>query len=124
LGRPQQNCDCVFPHADIRSFFDSVNHEWLLRMLAHRVADPRILRLIRQWLRAGVLDGGQWQVTDSGTPQGAGISPLLSNIFLHYAFDLWAKLWRNGEARGNVIVVRYADDCAPRWRRKESFMDT
>jgi RNA-directed DNA polymerase len=96
--------------ADIRSFFDSVNHEWLLRMVAHRVADPRILRLIRQWLRAGVLDGGQWQVTDSGTPQGAGISPLLSNIFLHYAFDLWAKVWRNREARGNVIVVRYADD--------------
>ncbi len=96
--------------ADIRSFFDSVDHEWLLRMLAQRVADPRILRLIRQWLRAGVLDGGEWQVTDKGTPQGAGISPLLSNIFLHYVLDLWAHAWRRREARGRVIVVRYADD--------------
>ena len=96
--------------ADIRSFFDSVDHEWLLRMLAHRVADPRILRLVRQWLRAGVLDGDKWLTTDEGTPQGAGISPLLSNIFLHYALDLWVQAWRNRESRGRVIVVRYADD--------------
>jgi len=61
--------------ADIRSFFDSVDHEWMLRVLAHRVADPRILRLVRQWLRAGVIDGGTWQANDEGTPQGAGISP-------------------------------------------------
>jgi len=96
--------------ADIRSFFDSVNHEWLLRIVAHRVADPRILRLICQWLRAGVLDGGQWQTTDEGTPQGAGISPLLSNIFLHYVLDLWVQAWRKRQAGGQVIIVRYADD--------------
>ena len=75
--------------ADIRSFFDSVDHEWLLRMLAHRIADPRILRLDRQWLEAGILESGEWHETDRGTPQGAGISPLLANIFLHYVLDLW-----------------------------------
>jgi RNA-directed DNA polymerase len=96
--------------ADLRSFYDSVDHEWMLRMLAHRIADPRILRLIRQWLRAGVLESGEWRETDEGTPQGAGISPILSNIFLHYALDLWAHAWRRGVARGRVIVVRYADD--------------
>jgi len=94
--------------ADIRSFYDSVDHEWLLRI--HRIADPRILRLIRQWLRAGVLESGEWRETDEGTPQGAGISPLLSNIFLHYALDLWAHAWRKRVARGRVIMVRYADD--------------
>jgi RNA-directed DNA polymerase len=96
--------------ADIRSFFDSVDHEWVLRMLAHRVADPRVLRLVRQWLRAGVMDGGTWQANEEGTPQGAGISPLLSNIFLHYVLDLWVQKWRRQQARGRVIVVRYADD--------------
>jgi len=96
--------------ADVRSFYDSVDHEWLLRIMAHRIADPRILRLIRQWLRAGVLEEGEWRLTEVGTPQGAGISPLLSNIFLHYAFDLWSHAWRSQQARGRVIVVRYADD--------------
>lgn len=96
--------------ADIRSFFDSVDHEWLLRMRAHRVADPRVLRLVRQWLRAGVLEDGTWRANDEGTPQGAGISPLLSNIFLHYVLDLWGHQWRRQQARGRVIVVRYADD--------------
>jgi retron-type reverse transcriptase len=74
--------------ADIRSFFDSVDHEWLLRMAAHRIADPRILRLIRQWLEAGILESDEWHEVDRGTPQGAGISPLLANIFLHYVLDL------------------------------------
>lgn len=96
--------------ADIRSFFDSVNHEWLLRMLGHRIADPRVLRLIRQWLRAGVLESGEWQATEAGTPQGAGISPLLANIFLHYVLDLWVRQWRERHADGRVIIVRYADD--------------
>jgi len=82
----------------------------MLRMLAHQVADPRVLRLVHQWLRAGVIDGGTWQAKDEGTPQGAGISPLLSNIFLHCALDLWVQRWRGREARGRVIVVRYADD--------------
>lgn len=96
--------------ADIRSFFDSVDHEWLMRMLAHRIADPRVLRLIRQWLKAGILESGEWYETDRGTPQGAGISPLLANIFLHYALDLWVHQWRRRYARGRVSIVRYADD--------------
>jgi RNA-directed DNA polymerase len=96
--------------ADIRSFFDSVDHEWLLRMLAHRIADPRVLRLVRQWLEAGVLESDEWYETERGTPQGAGISPLLANIFLHYALDLWVQQWRRRHARGRVVIVRYADD--------------
>jgi RNA-directed DNA polymerase len=97
--------------ADIRKFFDSVDHEWLLRMIAHRIADPRVLRLIRMWLQAGVLEGGEWRETVEGTPQGAGISPLLANVFLHYVLDLWVHHhWRKRKARGRVIVVRYADD--------------
>ena len=96
--------------ADIRSFFDSVDHEWLLRMLAHRIADPRILKLVELWLRAGVLESGEWKETDRGTPQGAGISPLLANIVLHYVLDLWVQQWRRRRARGRVVIVRYADD--------------
>ncbi len=96
--------------ADIRRFFDSVNHEWLLRMLAHRVADPRILGLIRGWLSAGVLEGKVWSETTEGTPQGAGISPLLANVFLHYVLDLWVHQWRRRHAHGRVVIVRYADD--------------
>jgi RNA-directed DNA polymerase len=96
--------------ADVRSFFDSVDHEWLLRMLAHRIADPRVLRLVRQWLAAGVLESGEWHETDRGTPQGAGISPLLANIFLHYVLDLWVHQWRRRHAGGRVVIVRYADD--------------
>jgi len=98
--------------ADIRKFYDSVDHEWLLRMIAHRIADPRVLRLIRLWLKAGVLEGGEWHETVEGTPQGAGISPLLANVFLHYVLDLWVHHhWRKRKARGRVIIVRYADDC-------------
>ena len=96
--------------ADIRSFFDSVDHEWLLRMLAHRIADPRILRLVRMWLEAGILESGEKYETSKGTPQGAGISPLLANIFLHYVIDLWVHQWRRRHARGRVTIVRYADD--------------
>ena len=96
--------------ADIRSFFDSVDHEWLMRMLAHRIADRRILRLIRMWLEAGILESGEWCETDRGTPQGAGISPLLANVFLHYVLDLWVQQWRRRRARGRVVIVRYADD--------------
>lgn len=79
-------------------------------MLAHRVADPRILRLVELWLRAGVLESGEWKETDRGTPQGAGISPLLANIVLHYVLDLWVQQWRRRRARGRVVIVRYADD--------------
>ena len=96
--------------ADIRGFFDSVSQEWLIRFLEHRIGDERIIRLVRKWLKAGVLEDGKWSVSEMGTPQGAVVSPLLANVYLHYVFDLWAKQWRRREATGNVIVVRYADD--------------
>jgi group II intron reverse transcriptase/maturase len=96
--------------ADIRGFFDSIDHEWLIRFVEHRVQDRRILRLIQRWLRAGVLEAGSRIETEIGSPQGAPISPLLANIYLHYAIDLWVQQWRKRHARGEVIVVRYADD--------------
>ena len=96
--------------ADVRSFFDSVDHEWMLRMVAHRIADRRLLRLIRGWLRGGVMEGQRWSETVQGTPQGSGISPLLANIFMHYALDLWVHQWPKRNARGRVIIVRYCDD--------------
>jgi RNA-directed DNA polymerase len=96
---------------DIRSFFDTVSHEWLMRFIEHRIADPRMIRLIRKWLKAGVMEeGGEWSSSEAGTPQGAVISPTLANIYLHYVFDLWAERWRHHNAHGNVILVRYADD--------------
>ena len=96
--------------ADIAGFFDSVDQSWLVRFLNHRVGDPRIIRLIRKWLQAGVLEDGEVTVSDKGTGQGSVASPLLANIYLHYAFDLWADRWRRREATGNMIIVRYADD--------------
>jgi group II intron reverse transcriptase/maturase len=96
--------------ADIRSFFDRVDQQWLVRFLEHRIGDERIVRLVRKWLEAGVLEDGQWSSSDRGTPQGAVISPLLANVYLHYVFDLWARQWRRREACGHMIVVRYADD--------------
>jgi RNA-directed DNA polymerase len=96
--------------ADIRSFFDTVNHDWLIRFIEHRIGDRRILRLIRKWLKAGVLEGTILTASEIGTPQGAVASPLLANIVLHYVFDLWVQQWRRRHAHGNVIVVRYADD--------------
>jgi len=96
--------------ADVRSFFDEVSQEWLVRFVEHRVGDRRIIRLIRKWLRAGVLEDGVVTVSDKGTGQGSVISPLLANVYLHYCFDLWAKRWRRHEATGDMIIVRYADD--------------
>jgi RNA-directed DNA polymerase len=96
--------------ADIQSFFDSVNQEWLVRFLRHRINDPRMIRLIQKWLKAGVLEDGVVTVSDRGTGQGSVISRLLANIYLHYVFDLWAERWRRREATGDVIIVRYADD--------------
>jgi group II intron reverse transcriptase/maturase len=96
--------------ADIRSFFDRLSQQWLMRFLEHRIGDERIKRLVLKWLKAGVLDEGQWSVSEDGTPQGTVISPLLANVYLHYVFDLWAVQWRRREARGQMIVVRYADD--------------
>src|ERR687886_31369 len=95
---------------DIRSFFDAVSQEWLVRFLEHRIADPRIIRLIRKWLKAGVLEDGVVTVSDRGTGQGSVISPILANVYLHHVFDLWAARWRRREATGDMIIVRYADD--------------
>ncbi len=96
--------------ADIHSFFDTVNQEWLIRFVEHRIGDRRIIRLIRKWLKAGVMEDGIVIVSDRGTGQGAVISPLLANIYLHYVLDLWATRWRRREATGDMIIVRYADD--------------
>ena len=96
--------------ADIAGFFDAVDQTWLVRFLNHRISDPRMIRLIQKWLRAGVLEDGELKVTDRGTGQGSVASPLLANVYLHYAFDLWAERWRRHEATGNMIMVRYADD--------------
>ena len=96
--------------ADIRGFFDNLDKSWLIKFVEHRVADRRILRLIQKWLKAGVMEEGKWSDTETGTPQGSVISPLLANIYLHYVFDLWVDVWRKKYARGEVIVVRYADD--------------
>ena len=96
--------------ADIRSFFDKIDQTWLIKFLEYRIGDIRVIRLVRKWLKAGVLDEGEMSISDTGTPQGAVISPLLANVFLHYVFDLWAAQWRRREAKGRMIVVRYADD--------------
>jgi RNA-directed DNA polymerase len=96
--------------ADIRGFFDAIDHGRLVAMLEHRIGDPRILRLIRKMLAAGVMEEGQWRTTDRGAAQGASLSPLLANVYLHYAFDTWAHAWRKSEARGEVYLVRFADD--------------
>lgn len=96
--------------ADIRGFFDTIDHEWLMRFVEHRIADKRTLRLIRKWLNAGVMDEGAWTKSEQGTPQGATISPLLANVYLHYVLDTWCQQWRRRHARGELIIVRYADD--------------
>ena len=96
--------------ADYRSFFDTISHDWLVRFLKHRVGDQRVIRLIQKWLKAGVLDDGVIVESAAGTPQGATISPLLANVYLHYVLDLWAQQWRTRQARGAMIMVRYADD--------------
>jgi RNA-directed DNA polymerase len=96
--------------ADIRGFFDNLDKGWMVKFMEHRVADPRILRLIRKWLKAGVMEEGQWSEPQTGTAQGSVISPLLANVYLHYSFDLWVNVWRQKWAQGEVVVVRYADD--------------
>jgi len=108
--------------ADIQGFFETLDHEWLVRFLEHRVADRRVLRLIQKWLRAGVLEEGKRTRREVGTVQGGSISPLLANVYLHYVFDLWVQRWRRAPTRGDVVVVRFADDCAPRRRREETVM--
>jgi retron-type reverse transcriptase len=104
--------------ADIRDFFGQLDRDWLGRFLRHRIADERVLRLIGKWLAAGVVEDGTWAETDRGSPQGASVSPLLANVYLHYVLDLWADWWRHQFAHGDVIIVRFADDCVPRTLRE------
>jgi RNA-directed DNA polymerase len=96
--------------ADIRGFFDAIDHDWLIKFIEHRIADQRVVRHVKKWLNAGVLEDGCRRDAEVGTPQGGSISPLLANVYLHYAFDLWANRWRRTQAHGDVIIVRYADD--------------
>ncbi len=96
--------------ADIRDYFTSLDQSRLLGFLEHRIADKRVLRLIQKWLRAGVIEDGSWTSSDEGTPQGASVSPLLANVYLHYVLDLWAEQWRRRHAHGDMVIVRWADD--------------
>jgi len=105
--------------ADIRSFFDTLDHGWLVKFLEHRIADRRVVRLIQKWLKAGVLEDGKRTPTELGTVQGGSISPLLANVYLHYAFDLWVQRWRKKQARGDVMVVRFADDFVVGFEHRE-----
>jgi len=111
--------------ADIRGYFDAIDHEWLIRFVEHRIGDQRVIRHVKKWLKAGVLEDGKVTRGDHGTPQGGSISPLLANIYLHYVFDLWIQAWRK-HAKGDVIVVRYADDFVVGFQHRyeaEGFMD-
>jgi group II intron reverse transcriptase/maturase len=109
VGIERRNVNWVLD-ADIKGFFDSIDPACLMACLEHRIGDKRMLRLIQKWLRAGVMEHGELTVSEKGTPQGATISPLLANVYLHYAFDQWAHAWRKTQARGSVVIVRYADD--------------
>ncbi len=104
---------------DVKSFFDKVEHNWLVQFVEHRIADPRIVRLIQKWLKAGVMEDGRWFETEEGTPQGSVISPSLANLYLHYVLDLWVEAWRKKIAKGDVIVVRYADDAVLGFQHRE-----
>jgi group II intron reverse transcriptase/maturase len=105
--------------ADIRSFFDTLDHGWLVKFLEHRIADRRVVRLIQKWLKAGVLEEGRRTPTEMGTVQGGSISPLLANVYLHYVFDLWVQRWRRKQARGHVVVGRFADDFVVGFEHRE-----
>jgi group II intron reverse transcriptase/maturase len=96
--------------ADVRDYFTSLDHGWLGKFVEHRIGDKRVLRLIQQWLDAGVIEDGNWAECEEGTPQGATVSPLLANVYLHYVLDQWAERWRRQQAHGDVVIVRYADD--------------
>ena len=96
--------------ADIEGFFDNIDRDWLIKFIEHRVGDKRVVRLIQKWLNAGIIEGTDWSDNGKGAPQGAVLSPLLSNVFLHYVFDLWINQWRGRHAQGDCVVIRYADD--------------
>ena len=104
---------------DIRSFFDKLQHEWLVQFVEHRIGDKRVVRLIQKWLKAGVMEDGEWSETKEGSPQGSVISPILANLYLHYVLDLWVEQWRKKQVRGEVIIVRYADDAVLGFEHRE-----
>ena len=104
---------------DIKSFFDKIGHEWMIKFVEHRIGDQRVVRLIQKWLKAGVMDDGRWFETEEGTPQGSVISPILANLYLHHVLDLWVKAWRKKVAQGEVIIVRYADDAMLGFQNRE-----
>ena len=108
--------------ADLRDFFGTIDHGWLVKFVEHRIADRRMLRLLQKWLSAGVMEEGRWMESKQGSPQGATVSPLLANIYLHYVFDLWIQQWRQRYAQGDVIVVRYADDLVVGFQHKPDAM--
>ena len=104
---------------DIRSFFDKLQHDWLVKFVEHRIGDKRVVRLIQKWLKAGVMEDGEWRETKEGSPQGSVISPILANLYLHYVLDLWVEQWRKKQVRGEVIIVRYADDAVLGFEHRE-----
>ncbi len=104
---------------DIRGYFDHIQHDWLLRFLQHRIADKRLIRLVRKWLKAGIFDEGQWLSQEQGSPQGAVVSPLMANVYLHYVFDLWSERYRRTQAQGAMIMVRYGDDIVVGFQHRE-----
>jgi RNA-directed DNA polymerase len=106
--------------------FDRLQHSWLVQFVEHRVGDRRVVRLIQKWLKAGVMEQGQWSETKEGSPQGAVISPVLANLYLHFVLDLWVEAWRKKQARGDVIIVRFADDAVlgfERLKDAEQFLE-
>ena len=104
---------------DFRDYFSSLDHRWLERFLEHRIADRRVLRLIQKWMAAGVIENGSWTACEEGVPQGASASPLLANVYAHYVFDLWAHQWRTRHARGDVVIVRFADDAVVGFQHRD-----
>ena len=104
---------------DVKSFFDKVDHDWMIQFVEHRIGDQRVVRLIRKWVKAGVMEEGRWFETEEGTPQGSVISPILANLYLHHVLDLWAQAWRKKVARGDRIIVRYADDAVLGFQYRE-----
>lgn len=104
---------------DVKSFFDRVGHDWMIQFVEHRIADQRIVRLIQKWLKAGVMEDGEWLESEEGTPQGSVISPILANLYLHYVLDVWTEAWRKKVAQGDVIIVRYADDAVLGFQYRE-----
>jgi RNA-directed DNA polymerase len=105
--------------ADFSDYFSSLDHQWLMKFLEHRIADKRVLRLIQKWLAAGVIENGSWTAFDEGVPQGASVSPLLANVYAHYVLDLWVHQWRQRHAHGDVIIVRWADDFVVGFEHRE-----